>query len=348
MKSVSVILLDARSLGGIQLMTFEVMRILRNNDYPVTFVTSNVSSTVMRYLSEMKIKGLKIRNLPKIPTITGEMYFSHVFYREKEELGMNMHGDIQPIESNIIYFHQFNIDYRMRSPLFKRMVLLPQYYVRKRFLTKVKTTNNLVLVNSEWTKREARDFWGINARVLHPPVSLTDLRNIYTTERENRVVTISRFSPDRGLENVLKTANNSEFKFTLAGFVENKSYFKRLDENKGKNVELIPNIGNEEKVKLFSRSKVYLNPTPYVEGFGVSVVEGMAAGLIPVTKNTGGVLDFVPKEFMFEKIDEAPSLITNAMRSWGERKMYDMKGIAETFSSEVFEKRLLTLLEEFR
>jgi len=45
------------------------------------------------------------------------------------------------------------------------------------------------------------------------------------------------------------------------------------------------------------------------EHFGMAVLEAMAAGLIPVVPNEGGVIEFVPQEYQFNTIEQAAEII---------------------------------------
>ena len=47
----------------------------------------------------------------------------------------------------------------------------------------------------------------------------------------------------------------------------------------------------------------------------------MSAGLIPVTRSKGGVIDFVPEEYTFDEFDDATDKIKKAMEDWSEKKM---------------------------
>ncbi len=346
MKNISVILFDASVLGGIQLMTVDTIGILSKNGYNITFVTMKISDKILNYLKEYNIKeNVKIKMLPRMSNVTLQMFFSKFFYKENN-FSINMHGDIQPVASDIVYFHQFNVDYRMRSPLKKKLILIPQYLIRKSFIEKIRK-EKLVLVNSSWTKEEAKHFWNINAEILYPPVHLERLREINNKVRNNSVITISRFSRDRGLDNVIEVAKKIDYNFIIAGYVQDQKYFNEIQARKTKNIQLYPNIDENTKIKLLSSSKVYFNPTPYIEGFGKSVVEGMGSGLIPITRNKGGVIDFVPEKYMFKDYDEAIEKIKEAIENWNEEKMKEMKSISERFSVERYEENLLNIINRF-
>nr|MCG2907517.1 glycosyltransferase [Sulfolobales archaeon] len=311
-----------------------------------TLVTMSLSE---RFLTSLRNCGgnIKIKLLPKISTVTFQMIYS-TFYKKDEGFSINMHGDIQPIVSDIVYFHQFNIDYNIRSSSLRRIILLPQYSVRKRFIEEIRRRGSLVLVNSSWTQAEAKYFWNLDAKILYPPVHTEKFRKIDNTNRSDVVLTISRFSRDRGLDNVLNVAKElKKIKFVIAGYLQDPKYFIELKTKKSENVELYFNVSEETKLRLLSVSKVYFNPTPYIEGFGISVVEGMSAGLIPVTRNKGGVIDYVPKEYMFNEINEAVSKIDYGIKNWNFYSMRMMKELADRFSLENYEKNLLDIVSKY-
>ncbi len=346
MKTISVILFDMSTLGGIQLMTVDTLCLLMKNGYNVTLVTMSLSERVLNSLRNCE-GNIKIKLLPKISNVTFQMIYS-MFYKKNESFSINMHGDIQPIASEIVYFHQFNTDYRIRSSSLKRIILLPQYSIRERFIEELRRRGSLVLVNSSWTQAEAKYFWNLDAKILYPSVHTEKFRKIDNTNRSDVVLTISRFSRDRGLDNVLNVAKElKKIKFVIAGYLQDPEYFIELKMKKSENIELYSNVSEGTKLRLLSVSKVYFNPTPYIEGFGISVIEGMSAGLIPVTRNKGGVIDFVPKEYMFNEINEALSKIDYGIKNWNFYSMRMMKELADRFSLENYEKNLLDIVSKY-
>jgi glycosyltransferase involved in cell wall biosynthesis len=87
----------------------------------------------------------------------------------------------------------------------------------------------LILENSSWTQAETKYFRNLNAKILYPPVHTEKFRKIDNTNRNGLVLTISRFSSDRGLDNVLNVAKKSKkIKFVIAGYLKDPKYFKEL------------------------------------------------------------------------------------------------------------------------
>src|SRR2546430_11402919 len=74
---------------------------------------------------------------------------------------------------------------------------------------------------------------------------------------------------------------------TLADF-EYYEYLRRtVSDRKLANVHLEANIRSESLVKLLASAKIYLH-TRVDEGFGISIVEAMAAGCLPIVHESGG------------------------------------------------------------
>ena len=61
-----------------------------------------------------------------------------------------------------------------------------------------------------------------------------------------------------------------------------ESIRKYIGENSIKNVELKPNISEDEKFELLSRTKVYVLPS-YVEGIPITFYEAWSRGILVVT-----------------------------------------------------------------
>lgn len=60
--------------------------------------------------------------------------------------------------------------------------------------------------------------------------------------------------------------------------------------------------------------KLYLGQCPG-EPFGISTVEAMSAGLIPIVPDIGGQTEFVPSKFHFHTFGEAVQIIHSALNA---------------------------------
>jgi glycosyltransferase involved in cell wall biosynthesis len=71
------------------------------------------------------------------------------------------------------------------------------------------------------------------------------------------------------------------------------------------------NVNLNRLFSIMVRAKVYFHPM-VGEHFGMSVVEAMAAGLIPVVPNIGGQTEFVPLKYHLSTIEEAAEKVSSA------------------------------------
>jgi glycosyltransferase involved in cell wall biosynthesis len=97
---------------------------------------------------------------------------------------------------------------------------------------------------------------------------------------------------------------------------------------------------------MLSLAKVYLH-TMVGEHFGISIVEAMASGCIPISHNSGGMVEFVPAPNRYETIEEAAEKINNAIAGWSEDKTVEPKQIAEQFSINNFSCRFMQLFSQY-
>lgn len=216
------------------------------------------------------------------------------------------------------------------------------------------TKNSLFLTNSEFSRRAILTHFGIQAKVIYPPVNVDKFQvNEGYQERRSIVVTISRFNPSKGLDMILDVLallpDNIKWIIIGSANVDGMDYLRRLQNSsmsKGLANRLVlrPNASEDELKKTICSARVYFHPTRG-EHFGISIVEAMAAGLIPVVWNFGGCTEFVPKELQFSNVEDAAKKVLAAMSisvSTGERE--NMKRIASSFSSNRFKKEIESIL----
>jgi glycosyltransferase involved in cell wall biosynthesis len=91
-------------------------------------------------------------------------------------------------------------------------------------------------------------------------------------------------------------------------------------------------------------AKVYFHPR-IDEHFGISIVEAMASGLVPVVSNIGGHSEFVPSKYHFQTLGHAADLIALAFQATNsERRAISNSTIK--FSNGNYIKSLNRILSE--
>ena len=72
------------------------------------------------------------------------------------------------------------------------------------------------------------------------------------------------------------------------------------------------NVRFDRLLDHMCKSKVYLHPLPG-EPFGISTVEAMSAGIIPVVPDVGGHTEFVPAKYQFHTFKQGVQAIEAAL-----------------------------------
>lgn len=206
------------------------------------------------------------------------------------------------------------------------------------------------------------------ARVVYPPCDTDRLAALPLEMRENIILSVAQFRPEkeqhiqlRALHMFLQAEPKYRFgpgrvKLIMAGSVRNEGDEERVmklrtlarDLGIQYSVEFAVNVPYPQLIELFGRASIGLH-TMVDEHFGITVVEFMAAGLIPlVHKSAGPLLDIVvpynnrPTGFHATNAEEFASKLGEIMRLSEEATM-DLRRRArsnavERFSVREFEK----------
>lgn len=153
--------------------------------------------------------------------------------------------------------------------------------------------------------------YGIDSKVIYPPVETLKIR---PKRKENTILYVGRFSQltqSKGQEVLVKAFKRFEkrypdWKLILAGGggVGVGDYIHKLrKESEGHNIEIIESPDFETLLTIYGKAKIFwcaagfgvnekANPER-MEHFGMTTVEAMAAGAVPLVFNAGGQKEIV-------------------------------------------------------
>jgi len=331
-----------------------------------------------------KVRRLMGVDLPKIPeeySIMREIKKFGIYqrsltalhvarFRREFDLTINTHGDVMPLPVDITYLH-FPVfallaeePWRYYAKYFKSLfwrAYFEPYRVMQKYLARFMFSRSLLLTNSSFSRNVIRKYIHSDALVVYPPVEVEEyLKLSRNLEREEAVISISRFAPEKNLHLIPFIAKNLPgISFYVVGSVRgyrSMEYYNRISElikkMSLKNVKLYPNASYEEKLEILSRCKVFLHLMPY-EHFGISVVEGMASGCIPVVHKSGGQwLDIVKKGrygegFSSLKPTEIAQTVDRAISKWSREIVKILTGWASNFSSKKFREKFTQIIRTY-
>lgn len=190
-----------------------------------------------------------------------------------------------------------------------------------------------IFYNSEFTKKFNQDIFGnVKSAVVYPPVEIIEKKGA----KENIILHVGRFRVinvrsedykkqqlmvdifkkliDKGLKNwkfIIATSVNDE---------NDRDFQKMLNSANGYPIEFLVNKTNKDLWDIYNKAKIYWHATgfgedlkkhpEYAEHFGISTVEAMGAGAVPVVINAGGQREIVTDNengFLWESLEELES-----------------------------------------
>ncbi len=166
-----------------------------------------------------------------------------------------------------------------------------------------------ILCNSNFTKRVVSKMTNKKIEVVYPPVKV---EKIEPRKKKNRIVTIGRFSYEKKHEIMIDAfkelyKQNKDYTFHIIGsFQKNVKIYKKdyrdilKEKAKGYPIEFHSNMPHDNVLKFLEKSKIYWHARGYgetnlneYENFGITTVEAMAAGSVPIVINLGAQPEIV-------------------------------------------------------
>ena len=298
--------------------------------------------------------------------------FSALKLRKHCDITVNTHGDVLPVKADVMYMHypmfallkEVPVSTKYSESAFWRAYFTPYEAIQGILVRKF--LKGLILTNSNFSRRAIKKYAGKDSVVVYPPVDIKKFVSIAlkNNKRENLVVSCGRYSAEKNYEFILKVAEKlrEKAKFIIVGTVSgrvSRDYYEKLSRIKRekhlKSVELLKNVPFRNLLELYGKAKVYLHAMKY-EHFGISVVEAMAAGMVPVVHRSGGPWEDILKAkqgihgFSYTNADEAAEIIKKIVEDEKLVREITSKNMhyVHAFSSESFKKNILKQIESLR
>lgn len=227
---------------------------------------------------------------------------------------------------------------------------------------------NKVVCNSEFTKNMIDKEFGIKSIVIAPPVDI----NIFRSKRkENIILYVGRFSKilqSKG-QDVLISCFKKIFdsgidgwKLVLAGGNEigAEAYIKELkDISAGYPIDIIESPSIDQLKDLYGKSKIFWSAAGFgssesenpekMEHWGITVVEAMSAGCVPIIFDGGGYKEIVRDNiegYLWKTEEELITKTKELMENNKQLHNFELssKRRAGDFSQDVFEKNIVSYI----
>jgi glycosyltransferase involved in cell wall biosynthesis len=351
--NVNIVHINLNARGGSERLALAVIRALKeDNDMDIDIDLTTLQKPDVHKIEETygKTGLMAVRNINRVNIIPS---IENVQLKKKYDLIINTHGDMFPFsqkdfskDNAITYCHfplaKYLIDVEneeyarlIYGQRFSDMVEYKKHLhlARNAYIDMIR--NSTVLTNSEYSRKAIYKTFKIDSTVLSPPVDVDLFRKAVLfssmNKRDDTTLVISRFHPSKKVENAIRLAELLKQKgigrsMKIVGnlsphMIGYYSYLRQMvqDQDLSDYVTFHVNVSFNKLLSLMSKSKVYFHPLPG-EPFGISTVEAMSAGLIPVVPDLGGHTEFVPLRYQFCTFLEAMESIAVAMdASFSER-----------------------------
>ncbi|WP_237265288.1 glycosyltransferase family 4 protein [Thermoplasma sp. Kam2015] len=218
----------------------------------------------------------------------------NIFSKYKFDITFNNHPNMFLYNADINALHGFS---------FLDPIIDEYGNIEKRFIFEAIKRSHLYdiydgavfYVNSKYTLGLAKSLFprlGIKPRIMKviyipvEPKEKVDLSN----KMDNTVISIGRINKGKNYDLLMDIARKlDDYRFYIVGAVNegDEKYYDYLMRIKPKNVEIIPNADESTKNSLLKKSSIYLH-TNRKENYGISILEAMSYGIIPVVPKSGG------------------------------------------------------------
>lgn len=226
---------------------------------------------------------------------------------------------------------------------------------------------DLIIYNSKFTQKHAKDNWPLKGVIIYPPV---DIENIKIAKKKKQILSVGRFFgflKEKKHEVMIKAFKELVEDNKLIGWSLNlvgtmhegdKEYVEELKKlAHGLPVNFYPNLSYLELLDMYGESSIYWHAMGYqesdptkLEHFGITTVEAMAGGCVPVVINAGGQVEIVEEGvgFRWDSIDQLKSYTVKLIQDSKLLDKMSRKSIdsAKRFSKESFRESIKGLINE--
>ena len=199
------------------------------------------------------------------------------------------------------------------------------------------------IANSSFVKERIRKYYGVDARVIHPPVDVGFFAKVAYNPKEyflvaGRLVAYKRF------DLAIRAFNELKLPLVVAGEGPELGKLKKLA---GSTVKFTGRVNDEDLRELYSGARALVFPQE--EDFGITAVEAMAIGCPVIGYRGGGALEHIVEGKTGIFFDhERPSTLAVAIKQFS-RMRFDTEFIrkhAGKFSKEKFKQHMQSAVEQ--
>lgn len=310
----------------------------RSSDVVIFWNNKNLVNDVRENLN-IDINGTKIKNVPNN---------SISFY--KDLLGVD----------KFFYMTDGSLFF---SPAKKNYLIIqsPAHIPPNTLINKIKLGNFKIISYSKFINDIIRHKIGQKSEIIAPPV---DVDYFKSENKENIILSVGRFFPwlhtkkqeviISAFKKLIKNKAAQNYKLILIGNVDlgAEGYFNNIKKlAQSSHIKIMKNLDFQTLIKIYGKSKFYWHATGYnedinkhpekAEHFGITIVESMSAGCVPLVYEAGGPSEIVKDNvngFVWRKVEQLLDLTMKLIQDEDKRKQLANKAIndSKSYSKDSF------------
>ena len=292
-----VLLIDEFSrIGGGQILS-KLLLDYFNKNYGQTYLAVDREHTYMQYKNIIETpyyfrENMKLTSLYYYVARTKKFLKQHI--QNQFDLVFNNHPNMFLYKADINALHGFSFLDQIIDEYGNIKNKIIFNFIKKSGMYNLYNNANF-FVNSNYTMQISRKLFPLLnikpnlMKLIYIPVEYVD-NNDLSKKDKNLVISIGRIDIRKNYEVLLKIADKlKNYRFIIAGALNrgDEEYYKNLIKNKPSNVEIKPNIDERDKIVLLKKASIYIHLNRR-ENYGISILEAMAYGLVPVVPESGG------------------------------------------------------------
>ncbi len=363
----------ARNSGGAEIYLLNLACIL-NEEYEVFLLTArcrNAEESVSHAFQKYEIPEFPVRYLED-PEITDRSQFvQQLLNRETVQ-----HHSIEPVlnELDIDLFINGTYGNLCGFPGIQNwhIVHFPAKPIRdeqfEAHVLEYLNSYDHFFCNSEFTAGWFFRYYGRKAEVLYPPVDIDPISESETDTKENIILTCGRIVPAKKMLEMIRAFRAlyekgiHDYRFIIAGLTDpsQENYLKQLkEESRDLPVDIVTDLPRNILIEYYRKAKYYWHAMGLgteeedplkMEHFGMSTVEAMAAGCVPIVIDRGGQKEIAVSGtgYRFSTADELVSATEALIRDPRKTKELACAAVrkAETFCRESYRKKISAAIDD--
>lgn len=241
-------------------------------------------------------------------------------------------------------------------------------FIGKYLDNKYKKSYKQFWTNSRFTESYLRKWWGLESIVVNPPIDMKRINEEEIKKKQNTIIMVGRLVPDKKIKELVELFLS--IKTSLTGFeliiVGNQDsnyleYYYQLKEFANQNdcIKILTDVSYNVLVSEYKRAKIFWHGKGFdvdennpllMEHFGMTTVEAMANGCVPVVINKAGQKEIVENKisgYLWDDLEQLKEFTLSLSNDEIKLEEFSKNAIkrSESFLMPAFSEKINSLIK---